>query len=155
MFGAIITLDIPYDTRDLLFRIDEQLKSHGISYFNKIDSNKLRGYGDAGLGIFEIERKEGQDLQYRLHIDANNVSSAEILENIVLLTFDLMEEEDLDPALLHNNQVVVTEQIKEDCSLGGHTLELLKEEELTGIPVRIFVCTKCSKIEMYKSDRSE
>ena len=155
MFGAIIKMELKHDTRDLLHRIDEQLKAQGVSYFNKIDNNKLRGYGDAGMGIFEIERKEDADLSYKLFIDANSPTSAEILENIVLITYDAMEEQGYPEELLFGKEQLRTETVANDCTAGNHQFELIKEDNLFDIPVAVYLCSECNKLEMYKYERSE
>ena len=148
MFGNAV-VELKYDLEEILFLIDDSLKEHGISHFNNVSGNRLKGYGDAGMGIFEIEKKRDKDKKTKLFITANSKVSVDILENVIHFTFDQIEEKGLDTAKKEETQKESTEN---SCSFGKHELEYLKTDEIAGMQVNIFICKNCSKIEFFKAE---
>lgn len=153
MFGKNYIIDLDFDTHELLYIISDFLKSNGISHFNNIEGNKLKGFGDAGMGIFMIEKKIDRDKKQRLYIEANSPMSADILKNLVDAALEHIEENKLyevkeedsfeeDAMSLDDNN-----KEKEVCK---HDYEIIKQGELLGVEVDIYQCKKCNKLEFYK-----
>jgi len=144
LFGKSFSIELKFDTHDLLYIISDSLKSNGISHFNNIEGNKLRGLGDAGMGVFEIEKKVDRDKILRLFVEANSPVSADILKNLIEMTLDNIEEV---PQIAKDE--VIEENFSEidKCS---HDFQLVKEDELFGMEVSVYLCSKCQKIIFYK-----
>lgn len=149
MFGKIFSIDLKFDSHELLYIINDFLKSNGISHFNNIEGNKLRGNGDAGMGVFEIEKRRDRDKILRLHVETNSSTSADILKNLIEIVLEHMEENELYEVLEEEEEIIEKPEAekKEVCN---HDFHLLKEDELFGIKVEVYHCDKCNKLEFYK-----
>lgn len=150
MFGKNFVIELKFDTHDLLYIISDFLKSNGISHFNNIEGNKLRGYGDAGMGVFEIEKKVDRDKILKLFVEANSPVSADILENLIDAALEHIEENKLYERIVVIDEENEIEEIHEDQDKCLHDFQLVKEDELFGMEVNVYMCSKCQKIEFYK-----
>lgn len=150
MFGKNFVIELKFDTHDLLYIISDFLKSNGISHFNNIEGNKLRGYGDAGMGIFEIEKRVDRDKILKLFVEANSPVSADILENLIDAALEHIEENKLYERIVVIDEENEIEEIHEDQDKCLHDFQLVKEDELFGMEVNVYMCSKCQKIEFYK-----
>lgn len=160
MFGKNFTVDLEYDSHQLLFIISDFLKEKGISYFNTIEGNKLRGNGDAGMGIFEIEKVIDRDKNLKLFVEANSNISAEILTNLITMALEHVEENNLfDKSIVQIEEVedkeidLENEEKDEDSKIKKchHEYENIKEEEFMGIDIIVYHCKKCNKLEFFKN----
>lgn len=155
LFGRSFTVELSADSHQLLYVIDDFLKQNGISYINQVEPTKLRGYGDAGMGIFEIEKRKDREKQLKLYVDTNSPISAAILENLILNVLDYMEENNLyesDEKLDKEEDTLPTGDIEKEAILCEHKYTFLKEEELFGLEVSVFICDQCKKLEFYKKN---
>ncbi len=150
MFGKNLVIELKFDTHDLLYIINDFLKSNGISHFNNIEGNKLRGYGDAGMGVFEIEKRVDRDKILKLFVEANSPVSADILENLIDAALEHIEENKLYERIVVIDEENEIEEIHEDQDKCLHDFQLVKEDELFGMEVNVYMCSKCQKIEFYK-----
>lgn len=150
MFGKNFVIELKFDTHDLLYIISDFLKSNGISHFNNIEGNKLRGYGDAGMGVFEIEKRVDRDKILKLFVEANSPVSADILENLIDAALEHIEENKLYERIVVIDEENEIEEIHEDQNKCLHDFQLVKEDELFGMEVNVYMCSKCQKIEFYK-----
>ncbi|NCC81323.1 MAG: hypothetical protein EOM04_03530 [Clostridia bacterium] len=150
MFGKNLVIELKFDTHDLLYIISDFLKSNGISHFNNIEGNKLRGYGDAGMGVFEIEKRVDRDKILKLFVEANSPVSADILENLIDAALEHIEENKLYERIVVIDEENEIEEIHEDQDKCLHDFQLVKEDELFGMEVNVYMCSKCQKIEFYK-----
>lgn len=150
MFGKNLVIELKFDTHDLLYIISDFLKSNGISHFNNIEGNKLRGYGDAGMGVFEIEKRVDRDKILKLFVEANSPVSADILENLIDAALEHIEENKLYERIVVIDEENEIEEIPEDQDKCLHDFQLVKEDELFGMEVNVYICSKCQKIEFYK-----
>ncbi|MDD4342975.1 MAG: hypothetical protein PHH19_01230 [Eubacteriales bacterium] len=150
MFGKNFVIELKFDTHDLLYIISDFLKSNGISHFNNIEGNKLRGYGDAGMGVFEIEKRVDRDKILKLFVEANSPVSADILENLIDAALEHIEENKLYERIVVIDEENEIEEIHEDQDKCLHDFQLVKEDELFGMEVNVYMCSKCQKIEFYK-----
>lgn len=150
MFGKNFVIELKFDTHDLLYIISDFLKSNGISHFNNIEGNKLRGYGDAGMGVFEIEKRVDRDKILKLFVEANSPVSADILENLIDAALEHIEENKLYERIVVIDEENEIEEIHEDQDKCLHDFQLVKVDELFGMEVNVYMCSKCQKIEFYK-----
>jgi len=150
LFGKNLVIELKFDTHDLLYIISDFLKSNGISHFNNIEGNKLRGYGDAGMGVFEIEKRVDRDKILKLFVEANSPVSADILENLIDAALEHIEENKLYERIVVIDEENEIEEIHEDQDKCLHDFQLVKEDELFGMEVNVYMCSKCQKIEFYK-----
>jgi hypothetical protein len=150
LFGKNFVIELKFDTHDLLYIINDFLKSNGISHFNNIEGNKLRGYGDAGMGVFEIEKRVDRDKILKLFVEANSPVSADILENLIDAALEHIEENKLYERIVVIDEENEIEEIHEDQDKCLHDFQLVKEDELFGMEVNVYMCSKCQKIEFYK-----
>lgn len=150
MFGKNFVIELKFDTHDLLYIISDFLKSNGISHFNNIEGNKLRGYGDAGMGVFEIEKRVDRDKILKLFVEANSPVSADILENLIDAALEHIEENKLYERIVVIDEENEIEEIHEGQDNCLHDFQLVKEDELFGMEVNVYICSKCQKIEFYK-----
>ncbi len=156
MFGKNFTIDLDYDSHELLYIISDFLKEKGISYFNTIEGNKLRGNGDAGMGIFEIEKILDRDKNLKLFVEANSNISAEILDNLITMALEYIEENNLyeKPAMeineIENIQIKLENEEDKRIENCSHDYTLIKEEDFMGIDISVYHCKKCNKLEFYK-----
>jgi len=150
LFGKNFVIELKFDTHDLLYIISDFLKSNGISHFNNIEGNKLRGYGDAGMGVFEIEKRVDRDKILKLFVEANSPVSADILENLIDAALEHIEENKLYERIVVIDEENEIEEIHEDQDKCLHDFQLVKEDELFGMEVNVYMCSKCQKIEFYK-----
>lgn len=160
MFRKNFSIDLEYDSHELLYIISDFLKEKGISYFNTIEGNKLRGNGDAGMGIFEIEKVTDRDKNLKLFVEANSNISADILGNLITMALEHVEEnhlfekpitqieklEDIEIDLGNEEKEEEDSKIKK-CH---HEYEIIKEEEFMGIDIIVYHCKNCNKLEFYK-----
>lgn len=158
MFGKKFTIDLEFDTHELLFIINDFLKEKGISYSNTLEGNKLRGYGDAGMGVFQIEKKIDRDKNLKLYVEANSAISADILNGIIELALEHIEENNLyetSKETLNLLEVISPEdgeeKIKnEEKEICSHKFNLIKEDKIMDIEVSIYQCENCNKLEFFR-----
>lgn len=156
MIGKQKVIDLEHDSYELLFVIEDYLKKNGISYSNKIEGNKLQGYGDAGMGIFIIEKIQDRYKNIKLYVDTNSGMSEEILISLIDMAIEHVTENDLwdkeEIELDKNASLEAKGEIeavaeKKDCK---HDFHLMKEEEFMGMEISVFHCKNCNKLELYK-----
>ena len=150
MFGKSFKVELDFDTHELMFIIDDFLRKNGISHFNHVEAHKIRCMGDAGMGIFEIEKKVDRDKKKKLYVEANSPISAEILENLIASALDYIRENELYEVQEEKEEEIIViplDNIGADCI---HDYHFLKEEDFLGIEVNIFQCANCNKLEFYK-----
>ncbi len=154
MFGKRFTVNLSGDSHQLLYIIDDFLKKNGISYINQVEPTKLRGYGDAGMGIFEIEKRRDREKQLKLYVETNSPISADILENLILNALEYMEENSLFDAeeVEQKKEALVLEVEEKEQVHCEHDLVHLKDEEFLGLDISVFLCQKCNKLEFYKKN---
>lgn len=155
MFGKRFTVDLEADSHQLLYIVDDFLKKNGISYINQVEPEHLRGYGDAGMGIFEIEKRRDRERQLKLYVDTNSPMSAQILENLILNVLEHMEENDLYDKPEEKEGTKEGSDLTEDKEELGrcdHDYSLLKEDSFLGLEIELYLCKKCNKIEIYKKE---
>ncbi len=156
MFGKNFTIELKFDAHDLLYIISDFLKSNGISHFNNIDGNKLRGYGDAGMGVFQIEKRIDRDKILKLFVEANSPVSADILKNLIEMTLEHIEENKLYENIVGEiSEAEAENEVSSQTIIAGevicnHDYQFIKEDELLGMEVNVYLCSNCQKIEFYK-----
>lgn len=148
MFGNNFIVDLDFDSHELLYVINDLLKEKGISYINTMDEKKLRGYGDAGMGIFEMEKKIDRDKNFKLHVETNSQISSEILKNLIDMALEHIEENNL--YIRQEEEIKETEKEISEKKVCSHEYKLIREEEFMGIDLNVYLCSNCNKLEFYK-----
>lgn len=140
-------VDIEVESDNLMIEIDENLKKYGLSHRNSIEGDTLRGFGDAGVGVFFIQRKRDDDNRFKLFLETNNEDTAGMILNIFQITF-----EELRQKVESVENIVDKEVVKKDimvCSACQDDAVYLKDDTLFGIKVAVYICRKCKKVEIY------
>ena len=150
MFGDF-ELELEWDADNILEEIVRNLKKEGISYRNNIEGNILRGFGDAGIGLFVIEKKTDKNLNSWLVVKPNSATTAQILRSIIELTLEELEQESEKTEQGIPKVAPETDSVRISlCSSCKGELVFTKKAIFLDMKVEIFTCNACGRIEFYR-----